>query len=191
MIALAGDFLFEEQMVIFLVPFVPVGFILGVRYIVAKIRKRPGHWSGGSEGFSTRALSSIALLSPLTSYCTLPRHYKSADAIEDIDSFVKTLEDVHPNLYDLVSREEFADSVGNVKRRISGSVGEHELFINIARLGSLVRDAHTGNGYSYFLAKGEFPPPEDLPVQDQSGQRQNLRRGELFVQGRHPSRVRK
>lgn len=40
MITLRGNFLFEELIALYLVPFVPVGTILGVYLLVARIRKR-------------------------------------------------------------------------------------------------------------------------------------------------------
>jgi hypothetical protein len=69
---------------------------------------------------------------------------------------VKTLEDVHPNLYDRASRKDFTESVESLKRSLPGSLGENELFMDISRLGALVQDAHTGNGYSYFMRRGNL-----------------------------------
>jgi hypothetical protein len=156
LIVLAGDFLLEEQILIFLIPFVPVGSLLAARYVVARFRKRPVTL----ERRIRRLLYACSLFNCLVIaaylYCTWPRAYDRADAIEDIDSFVKTLEDVHPNLYDLVPKEEFADSVRTVKRGLLPRVGEHDLYAGLSRLGALVRDGHTGSGFSYLIRRGNL-----------------------------------
>jgi hypothetical protein len=156
MVTLSGNFLFEELIVFYLIPFVPVGTILGASLLVARIRKRRVSIERRARRLLISGSIFHCLFIAVFLYCTWPRHYDKADAVEDIDCFVKTLEDVHPNLYDRVSREEFADSVANIKERIPSSLEENELFVDISRLGALVRDAHTGNGYSYFMRRGNL-----------------------------------
>lgn len=156
MIILTGNFFFEELIVLYLIPFVPVGTLLGVSLLVARIRKRRVSIEGRARRLLISGSIFHCVLVAAILYATWPRHYDKAEAIEDIDYFVKTLEDVHPNLYDRVSMKEFADSVENLKRRIPGSREENELFMDISRLGAIVKDAHTGNGYSYFMRRGNL-----------------------------------
>ncbi len=115
MITLSGNFLFEELIVLYLVPFVPVGTILGVHLLVARIRKRRVSIERRARRLLIFGSAFHCILVAAVLYATWPRYYDKADAVEDIDYFVRTLEDVHPNLYDRVSRKEFADSVENVK----------------------------------------------------------------------------
>lgn len=156
MVTLRGNFLFEELIVLYLIPFVPVGSILIFSLLVARIRKRSVLLERRARRLLIACSTFHCLFVAVFLYCTWPRYYDRADAVEDIDYFVKTLEDVHPNLYDRVSRKVFTDSVENLKRCIPGSLGENELFLDISRLGALVQDGHTGNGYSYFMRRGNL-----------------------------------
>jgi hypothetical protein len=156
MIALRGNFFPEESVVLFIIPFVPVGTLLIVSLLVARMRKRRITVEKRVRRLLTSCSLFHCLLLAVYFYCTWPRAYERGEAIEDIDFFARTLEDVHPNLYDRVSRNEFADSVESLKRRLPDRVGEHPLFMDMSRLGALVRDAHTGNGWSYVLRRGNF-----------------------------------
>jgi hypothetical protein len=156
MVTLSGNFLFEELIVLYVVPFVPVGTLLIVTYLVARIRKHPLSLERRTRRLLIVCSTFHCLFIAVFLYCTWARYYDRADAFEDIDTFAKTLEDVHPNLYERVSRKVFADSVENLKKRIPGSLGENELFLDISRLGALVQDGHTGNGYSYFMRRGNL-----------------------------------
>ncbi|HEX7573273.1 MAG TPA: S41 family peptidase [Bacteroidota bacterium] len=156
MVTLSGNFLFEELIVLYLIPFAPVGSILILSLLVARIRKRSVLLERRGRRLLIAGSIFHCLFIAVFLFCTWPRYYDRAEAVEDIDYFVKTLEDVHPNLYDRVSRKVFADSVENLKRRIPGSLGENELFVDISRLGALVQDGHTGNGYSYFMRRGNL-----------------------------------
>jgi hypothetical protein len=156
LITLGDDFLSEELVLLFLLPFVPAGTILAERYIVAAIRRS----TPPPERRLRRLLMSGSIFHCLLIgcylYCTWPRTYEKAEAIEDIGYFVRTLEDVHPNLYDRTSKRAFTDSVESLRRKLPGRVAEGELFRDLCRLASLVEDAHTGNGGRYFLRRGNF-----------------------------------
>ncbi len=156
MVTLSGSFLFEELIALYIVPFVPVGTLLIVTYLVARIRKRSVLLEQRVRRLLIAGSIFHCLFIAVFLYSTWPRYYDRADAVEDVDYFVKTLEDVHPRLYDRVTRGEFADSVETVKAKISGSIGENDLFMDISRIGALVQDGHTGNGYSYFMRRGNL-----------------------------------
>jgi hypothetical protein len=156
MIALRGNFFPEESLVLFIIPFLPVGTLLLVSLLVARLRNRRITIENRVRRLLIACSLFHCLFLAVYFFCTWPRTFERADAIEDIGTFAKTLEDVHPNLYDRVSRNEFADSVESLKRRLPGRVGEHSLFMDISRIAALVRDAHTGNGWSYFLRRGNL-----------------------------------
>ncbi len=156
MIALSGDFLFEERIVVYLVPFVPVGSYILLLYFVARIRKHPVALEGRVRRILIACSIFHLLLTGAYLYCVWPRTYERAEAVDDIGYFVKTLEDVHPNLYDRIPKDEFADSVRSVERGLQARVGEHDLFVDLCRLGALVRDGHTGNAYDFFMRRGNL-----------------------------------
>jgi hypothetical protein len=156
MITLSGNFLFEEMIILYLIPFVPVGTLLCIYLLVARIRKRHVPIERRARRLLISGSAFHCMLLAVVVYATWPRYYDKTEAVEDIDYFVKTIEDVHPNLYDRVSRQELADSVESLKRRVPGSIAENELFMGIARLGAMVQDGHTGNGYSYYMRRGNL-----------------------------------
>lgn len=156
LLILSENFLLEESVVLYLVPFLPVGSSLGVSVLVGRIRKRHVAIEGRARRLLIYCSGFHCMLIAFMLYATWPRYYGRADAVDDIEFFIKTLEDVHPNLYDRVSRNEFADSVESLKRGLAERVGENELFKDISKLGAIIQDGHTGNRYSYFMRRGNI-----------------------------------
>ena len=65
------------------------------------------------------------------------------DLKEDIDFFVATLEDVHPNPYHTISKSDFYKKVDELKTNISIPMDRQEFFIAFAPLVASLQEGHT------------------------------------------------
>lgn len=62
--------------------------------------------------------------------------------IEDIDFMVKTISDVHPNMYQ-ISKDEFQFKVDSIKSSIDSSLTRREFWPILISITSLIKDGHT------------------------------------------------
>jgi len=62
--------------------------------------------------------------------------------IEDIDFMVKTISDVHPNMYQ-ISKDEFLNKVDSIKSSIDSSLTRKEFWPILISITSLIKDGHT------------------------------------------------
>lgn len=79
-----------------------------------------------------------------------PEHQMNPDRLippdelnEDIDFFVRTLEEVHPDPYYRISKEKFYQNVKALKERIVEPQTRREFFVSFAPLVKSIRDGHT------------------------------------------------
>jgi len=65
-----------------------------------------------------------------------------SDAIDDIDFYTKTLEDVHYNPFLFIKKEKFFTEVEKVKKSIIDSISVNKFLILLYRISGLVKDGH-------------------------------------------------
>ncbi len=65
------------------------------------------------------------------------------DWLSDLDYLEKEMPRRHKNLFHALSPKQFKDSVGGLKRRVS-TLTDFEIAIEIAKIGSSIRDGHSG-----------------------------------------------
>ena len=80
LITLRGNFLFEELIALYVVPFLPVGTLLIVTYLVARIRNRPLSLERRARRLLIACSTFHCLFIAVFLYCTWPRYYVRADA---------------------------------------------------------------------------------------------------------------
>jgi hypothetical protein len=80
----------------------------------------------------------------------LPEHQMNPDRLispdklkEDIDFFVRTLEEVHPDPYSLISKKAFYQKVKNLKESITEPQTRRQFFVSFAPLVKSIQDGHT------------------------------------------------
>lgn len=117
---------------------------------------------------TTIKISAIFCL--LLGFCSFAESYYSSDIYmhspseyySDLDEMVNTLEEVHPNLYHSITKEEFNKEVSEIKRKINKPISDHEFTKLVNPLFSKVNDGHTWLGMSNYISDGCYK--ESMPV---------------------------
>lgn len=110
----------------------------------------------------------FACYAPAFSQTYIPRQ----NAFDDIDYFIKTLEQVHVNPYMFVTKEKLTTAVKQLKEGLDDSVSVRELITKLYSVTSLLKDAHTSPAIFQTIFQGElkkeiFFPWELISYQDQ------------------------
>lgn len=94
------------------------------------------------------------------------RKFTPEQLIEDVDFYVKTLEEAHVNPYSNVSAAKFRAHAESIKSKIRqiGAMTQKEFWRLFAPLGASVGDSHTVVMETRFFTKAEDDPTEYLPV---------------------------
>ena len=61
---------------------------------------------------------------------------------EDLDVVAHEMPRVHPNLFHTVSREQFDDAIGDIRRRLP-TLARHQVVVELMRLVAAIADGHT------------------------------------------------
>ncbi|WP_407520248.1 S41 family peptidase [Lacibacter sp. MH-610] len=93
-------------------------------------------------------------------------------AFDDVDYFIKTMEEVHVNPYMFVTREKLNSAVQQLKDGLGDSVSTRELITKLYSITSLLKDAHTSPAifqtiFQDELKKEQFFPWELVVYEDQ------------------------
>ncbi|MBN2633556.1 MAG: hypothetical protein JXR66_08375 [Bacteroidales bacterium] len=90
-----------------------------------------------------------SLSSPLL-FSQSEKLYANHEIIQDIDFLIKDIEEIHPNLYHSVNKEDFLFRVQDVKDQLPDSISKINTWKRLYKILALLKEGHT-----YFL------PPED------------------------------
>jgi len=74
--------------------------------------------------------------------CMAQSFISRSDAIDDIDFYTKTLEDVHYNPFLFIKKEKFFTEVEMIKKSIIDSISVNKFLILLYRISGLVKDGH-------------------------------------------------
>jgi hypothetical protein len=70
---------------------------------------------------------------------------------EDLDFLFKSIEEVHPNMYAYISREEFAKHKDELYKKIDKPINQNEFYKLVAPVIALLRDGHTSVDVSQLI----------------------------------------
>jgi hypothetical protein len=179
MATMSRSLLIEEELVLYVVCFVPGTLLLGVYLLVSWLRKRKAYL-GTLLGLPIVPASALHLLIlALAVYSSSPRYFARQEVVKDLDTLVTTLEDVHPNIYDRISKRAFAGEVSRLKERLPEQVEETELYREIAELCARIQDGHTGRGFNIFTRRGNILFKKIFPY------RMKVQDDRLFITGNY------
>ncbi len=84
-------------------------------------------------------------------------------AIEDIDYFFRQAEEIHPDLYFKISKNDLQDKILDLKKSIKDSISIDEFSKQLSALVNLIGDAHTNISISKHLRKKYYQEKTRLP----------------------------
>lgn len=135
-------FAIVDILTLYLLPVLIVAVVASVVYAVIRIFKPLRY-----RKFIMRSMFVVAFVQVgsllLLLYVGRPQYLPREQIIEDIDFAVSTLEDVHPNLYDRISREDFKYQVDSIKASLPEHVPELQVNKSLFRIFALIEDGHT------------------------------------------------
>lgn len=149
---LLSQFFFIEEIILFFIlnVFILPILINSTAILIKKLLKKPIIIKKiiSKELKSKIIIDSVLIC--LIIFSTFPRYYTKQEIVNDLDYLVETIEDVHPNLYDYITREEFYSEVSSLKNSLPIKVTEIEFYKRISKLLAIVKDGHTRPGYGFY-----------------------------------------
>lgn len=93
------------------------------------------------KSFATTTLAIIAAAAFTTA--TAQQKFSRAQLAQDLDSLVSTIEQVHPNPYTVISKDQFYKDVKTVRGELRDSMTALDFSVRAARLVASIGDGHT------------------------------------------------
>jgi hypothetical protein len=146
--------LLEEALVLFFLPYFLLAPVVGVSCGIRKLGRKGGSFRGFLVGVLVPAAPLQILLVAGITWFTSPAYYGKKDVVSDLDDMVRMLEDVHPDPYEQISKERFYAEVQAAREKPPNRVEEKAVYREVARLLSLIGDAHTRIGRHDFTKRG-------------------------------------
>lgn len=87
-------------------------------------------------------LKLLLIVIVLQSTCLAQSFISRSDAINDIDFYIKTLQEVHYNPFLFIKKDKFFTEVEFLKKNITDSVSVNKFIILLYRISALVKDGH-------------------------------------------------
>ncbi len=142
--------LIEEIIGFYLLPMILVSIISGILYLIIKLFKKRSYKNYLNITLLIACFSQLMLFGLILRSAT-PIYFAREKVIADIDYAIKIMENIHPNLYHSISKNEFSKKCESLKILLPEKVSA--IYINrlLHNITSMVRDGHTYvyNPYDY------------------------------------------
>lgn len=159
----------EEIILLYMIPLILVFFVSGFITIVVSFFRKINYRKFLNRTFIVSFIVQLILFG-LIVLSIYPRTYSKKQVVNDIDKAVALMEDIHPNLYNVINKDEFALNIDSVKSAIPLKVTEPELYKVFANITSKISDGHTGLDFKNFLNRGSIffrkVPPYTFKIKD-------------------------
>ena len=106
LLLLSKYLIIEEILGFYLIPIILVVIVATIPYLVIRIFRTISYKKFISNFFIAACFLQIVIMS-LILWSATPRYYSHEQINKDIDYAIKVMEDVHPNLYAVISKEVF------------------------------------------------------------------------------------
>jgi len=157
----------EEILLLFLLPLIISFIIIGIITLIINIFKK--------RSIKKYILSSIIAASIIQLFLLVfilwsvyPRQFTGDQIKKDIDYAKVFMEDVHPDLYAVISKDKLDYKIDSIKRTIPESLAEVEAYKVLSTIFSNINDAHTMLSLNNYLRRGAIffrkVPPYRLRV---------------------------
>ncbi len=170
--------LIEEILGFYLIPIVLIIVVATLSFLLIRIFKVISYKIFIINFLIVTCILQIAIIS-LILWSATPRFFSRDQIISDIDYSIKVMEDVHPNLYSVISKEAFYLKSDSIKRTLPEKVSDADAYKTLKRIFSQIQDGHTGGGWNFFSRRGAGIFRKTLPY------RIDIRNDRLFVSGNY------
>jgi hypothetical protein len=161
---LSAYLMIEEIIGLFIIPIIVVIIISNLIYLIVFIFKRVNYKSFFTNSLLAACALQIAIVG-LILWSASPRYFTREQVINDIDYAIRVAEDVHPNLYAVISKESFYSKTDSIKRLLHENVSDAEAYRTFSKVFSQIHDGHTRGGENFFSNRGSGLFRKTLPYE--------------------------
>ena len=148
--------LFEEILGIFLIPIFVAAIIAGLCFLLIRIFKPIKYQKVFTVFLVVAYVLQLGILRVIYMNTSSPSYTKK-QIVSDIDYAINMLEDVHPDPYSIIGKENFYRKVDSMKKVLPDIVSGMKAQKTFAKIYALIKDGHTG--FNNF----KFKPQKFLP----------------------------
>ena len=160
----------EEILGYYLIPILLVIIVASLLYGLIRIFKAISYKKTIIISLLVACILQIGIIS-LILWSATPRYFSRNQVIKDIDYAIKIAEDVHPNLYAVISKESFYAKTDSIKKTFPEKMSDAAAYRTLRRIFSQIQDGHTGGGWNFFSNRdaGVFRKtlPYKINIQDE------------------------
>lgn len=142
----------EEILGFYLIPILLVIIVVSIPYLIIRIFRKISYKKFITNSLLAACILQIAIIS-LILWSATPRYFSHEQVVKDINYAIKVAEDVHPNLYAMISKESFYAKTDSIKKSLPEKISDAEADKTLRRIFSLTQDAHTGTGMTIFMKR--------------------------------------
>jgi len=156
---------FKDVVFVYLIVLIPAFILSSIEYL---FRRKHKYVEFMMNKFYTNNIITIFLLGVLL-FLTQPKYIPKDTAVKDLNFMVKTLENVHPDIYHVISKDSFLLKLNREIETLPERVTELEFHKTCARLTSHFRTGHTRPRENLISAKfilGNLFPFETTIIDD-------------------------
>ena len=152
----------EEILGFYLIPILLVIIVASLLYGLIRIFKAISYKKTIINSLLVACILQIGIIS-LILWSATPRYFSRNQVIKDIDYAIKIAEDVHPNLYAVISKESFYAKTDSIKKTFPEKMSDAAAYRTLGRIFSQIQDGHTGGGWNFFDKRGSGAFRKTLP----------------------------
>jgi hypothetical protein len=139
----------EEILGFYLTPILLVSIVATLPYLIIRIFRTISYKKFISNSLLAGCVLQIVIII-LILWSATPRYFSREQVSNDIDYSIKVMEDVHPNLYSVISKDSFSTKTDSIKKLLPLKVSEIEAYKTLSKIFSQIGDGHTGGGWKFY-----------------------------------------
>ncbi|MFA5772909.1 MAG: S41 family peptidase [Thermoplasmata archaeon] len=152
----------EEILEFYLIPILLVIIVASIPYLIIRIFKKISYKKFITNSLLAACILQVVIMS-LILWSATPRYFSREQVVKDINYAIKVAEDVHPNLYAIISKDSFYANTDSIKKSLPEKMSDAETDKTFRRIFSHIQDAHTGPGTVIFMKRLAFLFRKTLP----------------------------
>lgn len=162
LLLLSKHLVIEEILGFYLLPILFVIIVATILFLIFRIFRPISYKKFITNSLFLACVLQLAIVS-LILWSATTRYFAREKVINDIDYAIKVVEDVHPNLYAVISKNAFIATTDSLKRLLPIQVSDVEAYKTLREIFSQIGDGHTGGGWNFFSNRKTFLFRKALP----------------------------
>lgn len=162
LLLLSKYLIIEEIIGLFIIPIIAIVIISSLIYLIVLTFKAISYKKFITNSVLVACLLQIGIIS-LILWSATPRYFSREQVVNDIDYAIKVTEDVHPNLYAIISKETFSAKADSIKKSLPLKVSDAEAYRTLGKIFSQIGDGHTGMGMNFYVNRLSLMFRKTLP----------------------------